>query len=49
VPVGEEIMSDEEPHVEPTPPDAEDLANRLFALGMAGVLGFIAIVFIFIL
>lgn len=42
-------MSDEEHHVEPTPPQAEDLANRLFALSMVGILGFIAVVFIFIL
>lgn len=42
-------MSDEEEHVEPTPPNADDLANRLFLLGMAGVLGFIAVVFIFII
>lgn len=42
-------MSDEEEHVEPTPPTAEELSNRLFAVGMIGVLGFIAVVFIFIL
>lgn len=42
-------MSDEEMHAEPEPPNAEDLANRLFAIGMAGVLGFIAVVFLFIL
>ena len=36
-------------HVEPEPPDAEDLANRLFAISMAGVLAFIAIVFAFII
>ena len=42
-------MSDDENHVEPTPPAAEDLATRLFYLGMAGVGGFIAIVFIFII
>ena len=36
-------------HVEPTPPPAEELATRLFYLGMAGLLGFIAVVFIFIL
>lgn len=42
-------MSDEEHHVEPAPPQAEDLANRLFALSMVGILGFIAVVFIFIL
>ena len=41
-------MSDEE-HVEPEPPKAEELSTRLFYLGMAGVLGFIAVVFIFIL
>ena len=42
-------MSDDEIHVEPTPPAAEDLATRLFYVGMAGVLTFIAVVFIFII
>ena len=41
-------MSDDN-HVEPTPPEASDLATRLFYLGMAGIGGFIAVVFIFIL
>lgn len=36
-------------HVEPTPPPADELATRLFYLGMVGILGFIAVVFIFIL
>ena len=42
-------MSDDENHVEPPMPNPEDLSNRLFALGMVGVLGFIAVVFIFII
>ena len=42
-------MSDDDNHIEPTPPNADDLADRLFLLGIAGILGFIAIVFIFIL
>lgn len=42
-------MSDEENHVEPVPPAAGELADRLFAITMVGVLGFIAVVFIFIL
>ena len=42
-------MSDEENHVEPTPPTAGELADRLFAITMIGVLGFIAVVFTFIL
>jgi len=41
-------MSEEE-HIEPPDPSAEDLANRLFAVSIAGVLSFIAVVFIFIL
>lgn len=41
-------MSDDH-HVEPTPPKAEDLANRLFAISMAGILSFIAVVFAFII
>ena len=36
-------------HVEPPNPPADELATRLFALGMVGVLGFIAVVFIFVL
>lgn len=43
------MSDDDHTHVEPTPPPASDLADRLFLLGMGGVLGFIAIVFIFIL
>jgi hypothetical protein len=46
--VEQEEMSDQE-HVEPDPPPAEELANRLFAIAMAGILGFIAVVFIFII
>lgn len=42
-------MSDDEHHVEPPMPRASDLADRLFAISMVGVLGFIAVVFIFIL
>jgi hypothetical protein len=42
-------MSDEEDHIEPPQPNAEDLADRLFAVSIAGVLSFIAVVFIFIL
>lgn len=42
-------MSDEENHVEPAPPNADELADRLFAITMIGVLGFIAVVFTFIL
>lgn len=41
-------MSDAE-HVEPENPPAEELANRLFAIAMAGVLGFITVVFAFII
>ena len=41
-------MSDDN-HLEPTPPRADDLADRLFLLGIGGVIGFIATVFIFIL
>jgi len=41
-------MSDDN-HVAPTPPAADELASRLFFLSMAGVLGFIAVVFIFII
>lgn len=42
-------MSDEEILMEPPPPPADDLADRLFLLGIGGILGFIATVFIFIL
>lgn len=41
-------MSDSH-HVEPENPPAEHLATRLFVMGMVGVLGFIAVVFTFIL
>ena len=41
-------MSDSE-HVEPEMPTAEGLSDRLFAITMVGVLGFIAVVFIFII
>lgn len=40
-------MSDQ--HVEPQMPTADEVATRLFFLSITGVLGFIAIVFIFIL
>lgn len=40
---------DDENHIEPSPPRADDLATRLFVLGIGGVLGFISIVFLFIL
>ena len=42
-------MSDEEIHVEPPNPPADELAHRLFVMGMVGIGGFIAVVFIFIL
>lgn len=41
-------MSDEI-HEEPEMPSSETLANRLFAISMAGVLSFIAVVFAFII
>jgi hypothetical protein len=41
-------MSDEE-HVEPENPGSDELANRLFAISMAGILAFIAVVFAFII
>lgn len=41
-------MSDHD-HVEPQPPPADQLATRLFFLGITGVLAFIAVVFTFIL
>ena len=41
-------MSDSE-HVEPENPSAEELASRLFAVAIVGVLGFIAVVFAFII
>ena len=36
-------------HIDPPNPPAEELATRLFALGVVGILAFIAVVFIFIL
>jgi len=42
-------MSDHAPHVEPENPPADEFATRLFALGITGVLGFIAVVFVFVL
>ena len=42
-------MSDEENHIEPPNPPAEELAHRLFIMGMVGIGGFIAVVFIFVL
>ena len=42
-------MSEDSDHVEPENPDAADLANRLYAIAMVGILGFIAVVFIFII
>ncbi len=42
-------MSDDDNHVEPPNPPAEELASRLFMLSMAGILGFIAVVFTFII
>lgn len=44
----QERMSDSD-HVEPEMPPAEEFATRLFAIAMTGVLGFIAVVFIFII
>jgi hypothetical protein len=41
-------MSDSE-HVEPENPPAEELANRVFVISISGVLGFIAVVFAFII
>ena len=41
-------MSDDH-HEEPRMPDSGDLATRLFAISMAGVLSFIAVVFAFII
>jgi hypothetical protein len=46
--VEKEDMSDSE-HVEPENPTATELSNRLFVITMAGVLGFIAVVFAFII
>ena len=41
-------MSDEH-HVEPENPRSDVLVDRLFAISMAGVLAFIAVVFAFII
>ncbi len=41
-------MSDSE-HVEPKNPLAEDLADRLFVLGIGGLVVFIAVIFAFII
>jgi hypothetical protein len=41
-------MSDSE-HIEPENPSAENLADRLFVVGIAGVVSFIAVVFAFII
>jgi hypothetical protein len=41
-------MSDSE-HIEPENPSAEALSDRLFAMTMAGVLGFVVVVFAFII
>lgn len=41
-------MSDDH-HVEPENPGSGELADRLFAISMAGVLAFIAVVFAFII
>jgi hypothetical protein len=41
-------MSDSE-HVEPENPPAEELATRLFVISIAGVVGFIVVVFAFII
>ena len=41
-------MSDSE-HVEPENPPAEELATRLFVILIAGVVGFIVVVFAFII
>jgi hypothetical protein len=41
-------MSDSD-HVEPENPPAEELANRLFVISIAGVVGFIVVVFAFII
>jgi hypothetical protein len=38
-----------EHHVEPENPQAHELATRLFVMANVGVLGFIAVVFTFIL
>ncbi len=42
-------MSDDDNHVEEPPPAAEDLADRLFVISMAGLLSFIAVIFAFVI
>ena len=42
-------MSADKIHVDPPNPPPLELADRLFYMSMAGILGFIAVVFIFIL
>lgn len=42
-------MSDDEQHVEPENPKAEELATRLFVISMAGVIAFIALAFAFVI
>jgi len=42
-------MSDDDNHVEEPPPAAEDLADRLFVICMAGLLSFIAVIFAFVI
>ena len=42
-------MSDDDNHVEEPMPKAEELANRLFAVSMAGILSFIGVIFAFII
>ena len=42
-------MSDDEQHVEPIDPPADEFATRLFLVSISGVLAFIAVVFIFII
>ncbi len=41
-------MSDHE-HVEPENPPADAFATRLFAVSMVGILGFITVVFVFVI
>lgn len=41
-------MSDHD-HVEPPMPNADAMASRLFAISMVGILGFIAVVFTFVI
>lgn len=42
-------MSDDDNHVEEPNPAAEDLADRLFVISMAGLLSFIAVIFAFVI